>query len=59
MKDLATGALTLASTSDAEVKSNGFNETPSLSSDGTKVTFISGASNLDCLDMDMHYRTST
>ncbi len=50
MKDLASGDLTLASTSDAGVKANGANESPSLTSDGTKVTFTSLATNLDCLD---------
>ena len=50
VKDLASGVLTLASTSDAGVKANGANESPSLTFDGTKVTFTSLATNLDCLD---------
>jgi Bacterial Ig domain/WD40-like Beta Propeller Repeat len=52
VKDLASGVLTLASTSDAGDQANGASELPSLSSDGTKVTFSSQASNLDCLDID-------
>ena len=50
VKDLASGVLTLASTSDAGVKGNGGSELPSLSSDGMMVTFSSQATNLDCLD---------
>lgn len=53
VKDLKTGDVTLASTSDSGVKSNGsHNWSPSLSSDGTKVAFQSLASNLDPADTD-------
>ena len=52
VKDLTTGDLTLASTSDAEVKGNDSSFQPSLSTDGTKVAFASGAANLDPADAD-------
>jgi Tol biopolymer transport system component len=47
VKDLVTGNITLASTSDTSVKGNGESTHPSLSADGTKVAFDSEASNLD------------
>ena len=46
------GDITLASTSDAGVKSDGFVGLPSLSADGTKVAFESSATNLDPADAD-------
>ena len=52
VKDLTTGDLTLASTSDAGVKGNGHSVEPSLSADGTKVAFASLATNLDPADTD-------
>jgi uncharacterized repeat protein (TIGR01451 family) len=45
--DLASGALTLASTNDAGVKGDGQSSQPSLSADGTKVAFTSFSTNLD------------
>ena len=50
MKDLTTGDLTLASTSDAGVKGNSSSLEASLSADGTKVAFPSEATNLDPAD---------
>lgn len=47
VKDLTTGEITLASTSDAGAKSNGSSFEPALSGDGTKVAFQSSATNLD------------
>jgi hypothetical protein len=52
VKDLTTGNLTLAATSDDGVKGNGFNIFPSLSADGTEVAFHSNATNLDPGDTD-------
>ena len=52
VKDLTTGDLTLASTSDAGVKGNSGSFEPSLSADGTKVAFWSTATNLDPADTD-------
>ena len=52
VKDLTTGNLTLASTSSGEVKGNGESLLPSLSADGTKVAFQSGATNLDPADTE-------
>ena len=52
VKDLTTGDLTLASTSDAGVKGNDYSLEPSLSADGTKVAFHSFATNLDPADTD-------
>ena len=46
------GTLTLASTSSAGVKSNGRNDLPSLSGDGTKIAFTSSATNLHPGDTD-------
>ncbi len=47
VKDLSTGDLTLASTSDSGVKGNGESLFPSMSADGTRVAFMSNATNLD------------
>jgi uncharacterized repeat protein (TIGR01451 family) len=52
VKDLSTGDITLASTSDTGVKSNGQSELPSISADGTKVAFQTGARNFDPADTD-------
>jgi hypothetical protein len=52
VKDLSTGELTLASTSDAEAKGNAFSYEASLSADGSSVTFLSMATNLDPSDTD-------
>jgi hypothetical protein len=52
VKDLITGDITLASTSDSDVKGNSSSHAPSLSADGTKVAFYSVASNLDPADTD-------
>lgn len=52
VKDLVTGDIILASTSDAGVKGNAGSTQPSLSADGTKVAFVSGATNLDPADTD-------
>jgi hypothetical protein len=52
VKDLSTGALTLASTSDAGTKGNDYGLEPFLSGDGTKVAFRSSATNLDPADTD-------
>src|SRR5439155_26456641 len=46
VKDLTTGQLLLATTSDAGVKSDGENFHPSISAHGTKVAFASTAVNL-------------
>jgi Tol biopolymer transport system component len=47
VKNLTTGDITLASTSDTGVKGNGHSNHPSLSEDGSRVAFDSGASNLE------------
>jgi hypothetical protein len=52
VKDLVTGDLTLASTSDAGVKGNDFSIGSSLSADGGKIAFVSHATNLDPADTD-------
>jgi len=53
VKDLVTGDITLASTSDEGVKGNsGSGQLVSLSADGTKVAFASGATNFDPKDTD-------
>jgi Tol biopolymer transport system component len=52
VKDLETGALVLASTSDAGVKANGNSSSPDLSADGTRVAFVSNSTNLDPADTD-------
>jgi hemolysin type calcium-binding protein/WD40 repeat protein len=52
VKDLLTGNITLASTSDAGIKANAQTIGASLSADGTKVAFQSQATNLDPADAD-------
>jgi Tol biopolymer transport system component len=52
VKDLATGELTLVSTSDAGVKGNEDSTNPWISGNGTKVAFESNATNLDPSDPD-------
>jgi uncharacterized repeat protein (TIGR01451 family) len=52
VKDLTTGDMTLASISDTGLKSNGKSELPSISADGTKVAFQTGARNFDPADTD-------
>jgi uncharacterized repeat protein (TIGR01451 family) len=47
VKDLVTGDIRLASTSDGGVKSNHTSGGPSLSANGNRVAFVSFASNLD------------
>jgi uncharacterized repeat protein (TIGR01451 family) len=47
VKDLTTGQLMLASTSDDGTKGDGDSASPSLSADGSTVAFHSNASNLD------------
>jgi Tol biopolymer transport system component len=55
VKDLTTGDLTLASTSDTGAKSNGHSGIGTLSADGTRVSFLSRATNLDPADTDTGY----
>jgi hypothetical protein len=50
VKDLVTGDITLASTSDQGIKGNGPSGLPILSADGTRVGFTSIANNLDPRD---------
>ncbi len=52
VKDLATGDITLASTSDSGVKGNSDSDEPGLSPDGTRVALYSYATNLDGADTD-------
>jgi hypothetical protein len=52
VKDLDTGDLTLASTSDTGIKGNLTSWAPALSADGTRVAFYSHANNLDPADTD-------
>jgi hypothetical protein len=52
VKDLATGDLTLASTSDAGTKGNSDNYQPSLAGNGSSVAFTSTSTNLDGADTD-------
>ncbi len=52
VKDLLTGYLTLWSTSSAGEKSNSFNMATSIAADGTAVSFLSSATNLDPADTD-------
>jgi Tol biopolymer transport system component len=55
VKDLTTGDLMLASTSDTGVKGHAkakYDWTTSLSADGTRVAFVSNATNLDPADTD-------
>jgi WD40 repeat protein len=54
VKDLTTGDITLASTSDTGVKNNNNSFHIALSADGTKVAFASSASNLDPDDTDFN-----
>jgi hypothetical protein len=51
VKDLGSGALILASTDDNGIKGNGISGPPSLSGDGTRVSFDSVATNLDPADV--------
>jgi Tol biopolymer transport system component/plastocyanin len=59
VKDLRTGDVKLASTSDTGVKGNGddinLNRELSLSADGTRVAFATRATNLDPADTDTKY----
>lgn len=52
VKDLNTGDIMLASTSDAGVVGNGHNWEPTISANGTRVGFHSAATNLDSTDTD-------
>jgi hypothetical protein len=52
VKDLASGDIVLASTSDTERKGNGDSNRPALSADGSFVAFHSAATNLDPGDPD-------
>jgi Ca2+-binding RTX toxin-like protein len=52
VKDLSTGDITLASTSDTGTKGNGGSSGQALSTDGSKVAFTSTSSNLDPADTD-------
>ena len=52
VKDLGTGVLTLASSSDTGVKGNGESDYPGISGDASSVAFQSKASNLDPADTD-------
>ncbi|MEW5990797.1 MAG: hypothetical protein AB1736_05550 [Chloroflexota bacterium] len=54
VKDLASGAVTLVSTTSAGVKGNGSSGRAMISADGTKVAFWSRATNLDPADPDAH-----
>jgi hypothetical protein len=47
---VTTGDIVLASTSDAGIKGNGGSYLASLSADGNRVSFVSGATNLDPAD---------
>jgi hypothetical protein len=53
VKNLVTGDISLASTSDEGDKGNGTSRDPELSHDGTMVTFWSSATNLDPADTDV------
>ncbi len=53
VKDLASGDLILASTSDSEIKANGLSVSPAMSGDGGFVAFVSNATNLDPGDTDI------
>jgi uncharacterized repeat protein (TIGR01451 family) len=52
VKDLTTGDIVLASTSDTGTNGNGESSAPSLSADGARVVFQSSATNLDPADTD-------
>jgi Tol biopolymer transport system component len=49
VKDLVTGETTRVSVNDVGAENNGSNSQPSFSPDGTKVLFVSNASNLDAV----------
>src|SRR5438093_84629 len=53
VKDLATGDISLVSTSEEGIKGNGSSYDPRLSADGTRVAFWSFATNLDPADTDV------
>lgn len=55
VKDLVTGEIVLASTSDDGVKGNAGSGQPTLSADGSTVAFMSMATNLDPGDTDSYY----
>ncbi|WFU24390.1 VCBS domain-containing protein [Bradyrhizobium sp. CB1717] len=46
VKDLSTGAITVVSTNASGTQANGYSQTPVFSPDGTKLVFVSSASNL-------------
>jgi Tol biopolymer transport system component len=52
VKDLSTGALTLASRATSGAKGNDFSTMPSLAADGSSVAFQSRSTNLDPADTD-------
>ena len=52
VKDLVTGAVTLASTDDVGNKGNGDSSEASISADGTRVAFTSSSTNLDPADTE-------
>nr|MBA3553116.1 PD40 domain-containing protein [Actinomycetota bacterium] len=52
VKDLPSGDITLASTSDSRVKGDGGSVTPTISGNGSAVAFHSVATNLDPVDTD-------
>ncbi len=52
VKDLASGDLILASTSDSGAKANALSTSPAMSGDGGFVAFLSNATNLDPGDTD-------
>ena len=52
VRNLLTGDLILASTSDTGEKSNDFSTATSIAADGTRVSFFSNATNLDPVDTD-------
>lgn len=53
LKNVATGDVSLVSTSDAGVNGNNTSFVPDLSRNGTRVAFYSSASNLDPADVDL------
>lgn len=55
VKDLTSGDLVLASTSDTGVKGNHYSFRPDLTADGEKVVFYSASNNLDPADTDPYY----
>jgi OHCU decarboxylase len=52
VKDVTTGAVTLASTDDEGTKGNGDSSEASISADGTRVAFTSTSTNLDPADTE-------